>query len=147
MDSVLAKLLSTTYWRYYWSTDGVLSTLEGQSYVTKGHDNFEVTNRSCDTCFVVNFGQGIRLYCVHKVVWSNFQQFIVTFRSRSGRKRSNFQFNKCQQKVYQMKRKSDSAHLSCYATSETCLNMHLNYKHYHMVYLDSYIPIEEQNVV
>ena len=41
------------------STDRVPSTIEGQSQVTKGHDYFEVANRSCDTCFLVNFGQGI----------------------------------------------------------------------------------------
>ena len=39
-------------------------------------------------------------YSVHWVVWSHFQQLIVKVRSRSGQKRSNFQFHKCQQKRY-----------------------------------------------
>ena len=37
--------------------------MKSQRQVTKGHENFQVTNRSCDTSFLINFDQGIRLLC------------------------------------------------------------------------------------
>ena len=61
MDSVSSKVL------YFEGTIRVLILylvhLKVKARSQKGHEKFEVTNRSCDTCFLVNFGQGIRLLC------------------------------------------------------------------------------------